>query len=119
MRHLLLLLPLLLAATAATAQAPAPAGPQPAPTSARALQESEQLEGRRNQKIERIRHEDAGSRIDEVRYGGQTQSIVVQPKADVPEYEVQAAPLSRTRPADSREGLSSAGGQRFWNVLRF
>ncbi len=119
MRHLLLLLPGLLAATLATAQAPAPIGRQPAPVGTDALQDKEQLDGRRNQKIERIRHEDAGSRIDEVRYGGQTQSIVVQPKADVPEYEVQPAPLSRARPADNRDGLSGAGGQRYWNLLRF
>ena len=41
-----------------------------------------------NQKIEHIRIEDSGARVDEVRYGGQTQSITVQPKANVPAYEV-------------------------------
>jgi hypothetical protein len=76
-------------------------------------------DGRRNQTIQRIHVEDDANRIDEVRYGGQTQSITVQPKADVPAYEVEPANLSRSRPADSREGLSSAGGQRYWNVFRF
>ncbi len=100
-----LLLPLLLGATSALAQHPGPASPQPAPAGREVLliQEQEQaLDGRRNQKIERIRHEDAGSVIEEVRYGGQTQSISVQPKAGVPRYEVQ--PVT---------------GQRSWNVLSF
>lgn len=76
------------------------------------------LEPRRNQKIERIRIEDAGNRIDEVRVGGQTQSITVQPKAGVPAYEVPPDDLARSRPADSREGLAGKG-QRVWNVLAF
>jgi hypothetical protein len=65
---------------------------------------------RGNQTIERIRTEDAGSRIDELRVGGQTQSIVVQPKGDMPAYEV--------RPVDTRPGPSQ-GGARVWNFLRF
>jgi len=83
------------------------------------VQESQQTEGRKNQKVERIRTEDAGVRIDEVRYGGQTQSIVVQPKADVPEYEIQPTDLSRARPGDHRDGMSNATGQRVWNVFKF
>ena len=71
MRTILMLPVLLGLAGLAVAQTPAavPAPPEP-------------LEGRQNQKIERIRHEDAGSRIDEVRVGGQTQSITVQPKVE-------------------------------------
>jgi len=81
---------------------------------------SEPLEGRQNQKIERIRHEDAGSRIDEVRVGGQTQSITVQPKVEgMPAYEIQPSSMIRGRPRDAREGMDNTGGQRFWNVLRF
>jgi len=83
------------------------------------LRNQEQADGRRNQKIERLRHEDAGSIIDEVRYGGQTQSITVQPKANVPEYEISPTDLARSRPADHRDGMGSATGQRFWNVLKF
>jgi hypothetical protein len=79
---------------------------------------SQPIEGRRNQKVERIRIEDSGARIDELRYGGQTQSIVVQPKADVPEYEFQPTDLSRSRPAD-RDGQSSPSSARVWNLLRF
>ena len=54
-----------------------------------------------------------------MRYGGQTQSITVQPKADVPEYEIQPTDLARSRPADHRDGMSSATGQRVWNVFKF
>ena len=83
------------------------------------VQESQPLEGRRNQRVEHIRHEDAGSKIDEVRYGGQTQSITVQPKADVPEYEIQPTDGARSRAADHRDGVGGAKGQRVWNVLKF
>jgi hypothetical protein len=69
--------------------------------------------------IERIRTEDAGSRIDEVRVGGETQSITVQPKtgSNLPAYEV--LPSSNTK--GSAPGSSSGGtaGSRVWNVLKF
>jgi hypothetical protein len=114
-----LLLPLVLAGSLALAQTSGPIVPQPAPTGPEPLQNKEQLDGRRNQKIERIQHEDAGSRVEELRVGGQTQSITVQPKADVPEYGISATDLARSRPADHRDGMSNATGQRFWNVLKF
>ena len=76
------------------------------------------LEPRKNQKIERIRIEDKGNTIDELRVGGQTQNITVQPKAAVPAYEIQPSDLARSRPADSREGLAGRK-QRVWNVLGF
>ncbi len=77
------------------------------------------LTGPQNQKIERIRHEDAGSRIDEVRYGGQTESITVQPKSGMPAYQVDTGARSRAMPADRREELGATGGQRSWNLLKF
>ncbi|MDB5752158.1 MAG: hypothetical protein JWP65_2579 [Ramlibacter sp.] len=102
-----LLLPLLalLACGAAAAQAPLDRGPE--------------LDPRKNQKIERIRTEDGGNRIEEVRVGGETQSITVQPKAAVPPYEMQPNDLARSRPAERREGLSGGGSQRVWNLLAF
>jgi hypothetical protein len=106
-RHLVLAC--LLACTAVAAQT-VPAPPL--------VQESQPLEPRKNQKVERIHHEDAGSTIDEVRYGGQTQSITVQPKANVPEYEIQPTDLARSRP-NYRDGASSPQGQRVWNLFRF
>lgn len=100
----LLLLALLAAGPAAQAQAP--------------LERGAPLDPRQNQKIERIVHEDAGNRIEEVRVGGQTRSITVQPAGNVPAYELQPTDLARSRPADRREGFSG-GTNRVWNVLSF
>jgi hypothetical protein len=76
------------------------------------------VDPRKNQKIERIRIEDAGNRIDELRVGGQTQNITVQPKANVPSYEIQPDDMGRSRPSESREGFAGRK-QRVWNVLGF
>jgi hypothetical protein len=118
MRSLAALLLSLLACAAASAQTPAaPAAPQP--PSAREQDRTDRAEGRRNQKVERIHLEDGANVIDETRYGGQTQSITVQPKVGAPEYEIQPTDLGRSRPADHRDGMSNATGQRVWNVFRF
>lgn len=95
-----------LAATAAAAQTPAPA-------------ESAQAgEARgRNQKIERIRIEDGGNRIDELRVGGETKNVTVQPKGGAPAYEISPTDLSRSRPSDNRDGGPT--GKRVWNFLNF
>jgi hypothetical protein len=101
------LLPLLLAVLlplSALAQAP--------------LQREPAGEPRKNQKIEHIRVEDNANRIDEVRVGGQTQSVTVQPKAKVPPYELQPSDLARSRPDDTRDGTVGRK-QRVWNVLGF
>ena len=92
---------------------------QTVPATAPAAQESAKPEGRKNQKVELIRHEDEGAIIDEVRYAGQTQSVKVQPKGNLPEYEIQPTDMARSRPADHRDGMSNATGQRVWNVLKF
>jgi hypothetical protein len=110
--RILLLATLLGACATAGAQAPAPATPAP--------QEQAKPEGRKNQKVEFIRHEDNGVVIEEVRYAGQAQSVTVQPKASsMPEYEIQPADMTRTRPADNRDGMGEATGRRVWNVLKF
>lgn len=76
-------------------------------------------DGRRNQKVERLVHEDKGNRIEEVRYAGQTQSISVQPKSsEMPAYEVTPSTPSRGKVADERTN-GAGGGQRFWNVFNF
>ena len=67
------------------------------------------------QKIERIRHEDAGSRIDELRVGGQTQSITVTPKGKAPAYEV--APESNNRNPAASDGQGE--GRTRWNILKY
>ncbi len=74
---------------------------------------------RPDQTIQRIRIEDAGSRIDEVRVGGQTQSITVQPKVggNIPAYEVK--PLNAAGGATPSSSSSDTTGSRVWNVLKF
>ena len=77
------------------------------------------VDPRRNQKIERIQIEDAGNRIEELRVGGQTQNITVQPKSNnMPAYEMQPDDMGRSRPSESREGFSGRK-QRVWNVFGF
>ena len=103
------LLPVLLAISGAPALAQAPGTAPSAPTPG---------DGRPGQRIERIHVEDAGGAVDEVRYGGQTQSIQVRPKADVPSYEIlpEAGPHQRT---PARDGVPGGAGQRVWNVHKF
>lgn len=76
------------------------------------------LDPRKNQKIERIRIEDGGNRIDELRVGGQAQTITVQPKAEVPAYEIPTDDLTRNRSPEGREGMAGRK-QRVWNIFDF
>ncbi|MGI4778625.1 MAG: hypothetical protein ACRYGA_11000 [Janthinobacterium lividum] len=80
--------------------------------------ESGPAEGGRNRKVERIHVEDSGARVDEVRYGGQTQSITVQPKANVPSYEVLPNDGGRERQGQTETG-SGGNGPRVWNLMKF
>ncbi|MFT3779964.1 MAG: hypothetical protein QM772_17180 [Ottowia sp.] len=90
---------------------------QTAPGAAQApLLRDEPTLDRTTQRIEHIHVEDAGSRVDEVRAGGETQSITVQPKANVPAYDVQPADV--TRPSLPEAGPGGAG-QRTWKILSF
>ena len=100
-------------ATAALAQAAV------APAQTQAMETTPAKSARPDQTIQRIRTEDAGNRIDEVRVGGETQSITVQPKTgnNTPAYEV--------KPPDSAKGNAPSqsngdtNGSRVWNVLKF
>lgn len=97
----------------AQAQTAGVAGTAPAPQAAAAAPAAPAEDGRRNQKIEHITVEDSGARVDEMRYGGVTQSISVQPKNAMPAYEVQPTDERRARQGDG------SGGSRVWNVLQF
>ena len=119
MRAVPLLLLLGLACGSALAQNPSQSAPQGTAEKREALSEPEQLGGRGNQRTERIQIEDAGSRVDELRVGGQTQTISVQPKAgNLPSYEVQSPDGARSR-AGSNSGAETNTGPRVWNVLKF
>lgn len=65
------------------------------------------------QKTERIIHHDRGSRIEELRVGGQTRSIQVDTNSQVPSYQVQ--PID---PAQSAQDKGAAG-KSSWRVIRF
>ena len=112
---------LALSTTAAFAQSPATNGSQ-ANTGARStLQVQEQAptaDGRPQQRTERLRHEDSGSRIDELRVGGTTRSIAVQPKdSALPAYDVQ--PQGEHALKSPRSGSDGTAGHRVWNVMKF
>ena len=93
--------------------------PPPAPAGQKALQKEERAAGRANQKIEHIHVEDGGASVDEVRYGGRTQSITVTPKANVPPYEVLPNNYGGSSPQGQAETGSSGNGPSVWNVLKF
>ncbi|EJL77123.1 hypothetical protein AB4142_00490 [Variovorax sp. 2RAF20] len=112
-----ILLALAFAAPFAAVQAQQPASaPAAAPANSLQNQEQAKTEGRRNQKVENIHTEDSGASVDEVRYGGRTQSINVKPKSNVPGYEVLPADAATGRQGSSETG---ANGPRVWNVMKF
>ena len=94
-------------ASISCAQAVAPASPPAASGTPNAAAPTVIRGEKRGQTI---RIEDAGAAIDEVRLGGETQSITVQPKGGMPRYEVL--------PANKGAG-GAAGGTRVWKVLGF
>jgi nitrous oxidase accessory protein NosD len=69
-------------------------------------------------RVERITHEDALTRIDELRVDGQTQSIQVQPKNGAPAYQIQ--PLAPGQSAGEGAGRPAGNaGRSSWRVLNF
>lgn len=111
MRAATLLLTSLLTAAPVLAQANGENSPQPNAQAPQQLQNAEQKGDKDNQRIERIRVEDGGSRVDELRVGGETKSITVQPKVgNLPAYEVDPK---------NNEGTDGTNGRRVWRALQF
>ena len=76
--------------------------------------------GRADKRIEHIRIEDSGARIDELRYGGEPQSITVQPlNSAMPAYEIVPNNGARVRPGNERDSASGNAGQRVWKLFGF
>ncbi len=98
MRSIYFLPPLLLASGLAWSQTPT-AVPTTAPASATA---SKNVRAAVEPRVEHIQVEDSAARIDELRVGGETQSISVQPKSGMPAYQVEPKT-----------------GERTWKVLGF
>jgi len=70
------------------------------------------------QRVERITHEDKLTRIDELRVGGETQRIDVQPKNGAPAYEI--APLRSTDSAgQGAGGRTGNSGKSSWRLFNF
>ena len=114
--------PLLAAALAVLPLAAAVAQTQPQnvtrpATTADRVEAAPASAGRSDQTIQRIRTEDAGSRIDELRVGGETRQIIVQPKTSVPAYEIKPAEGARGTPPAAASG--DTNGSRVWNFFRF
>ena len=119
MRAVHSLLLLALASTPVLAQNTNQNATQAIPDGREQLSKSEQQPDRLNQRTERIRVEDGGSRVDELRVGGQTQSITVQPKgSDMPAYEVKSPDGARSR-SGSNSGAETNTAPRVWNVMKF
>ena len=78
----------------------------------------ETITARPDQVLQRIHTEGTSASIDEVRVGGETQSITVQPKAGskLPAYEVKPADTTK---ANAPSSSSDTNGARVWNVLKF
>ena len=89
----------------------------PAASAAARVEQAAIIPSRANQTIERIRTEDAGSRIDELRVGGETQSITVRPKTGGAAYEVNKGEGARGTPPAAASG--DTNGARVWKVLKF
>jgi len=83
---------------------------QPAPAEQAPLSASE------GKAMERITHEDALSRIDELRVGGETRSIDVQPKNGAPAYEITPLPAADSATSAGQGGSS---GRSRWRILSF
>jgi hypothetical protein len=117
LRHSLLAMGLACWAGKALAQAGVAAPPPKAGASA--TQAEAAPKGRPDQLIEHIHVEDSGAKIDELRVGGQTQSITVKPKSGLPEYEILPSDGKNAPPALTREGSPRNAGERVWKVLTF
>ena len=111
MRAATFILTSFLAVAPVLAQGTSENSPQPNAQEPQQLQNAEQQGDKRTQRIERIRVEDGGSRVDELRVGGETKSISVQPKVgNLPAYEVQP---------QNTEGADGTNGRRVWRALQF
>ena len=104
-------------AAVVSAWAQAPAGTPPA---APLVGDTIGQTGRADKRIEHIRIEDSGARIDELRYGGEPQSITVQPlNSAMPAYEIVPNNGARVRPGNERDSASGNAGQRVWKLFGF
>jgi hypothetical protein len=118
MRFALLLFPLALTCAAAQAQSPATVAPAAAVGSPQLLQKEEQKTPGRDRLIAHQHVEDAAMSIDEVRYGGETQSITVTPKSGARPYQIVPNDGARNFPG-ALGAAAGPAGQRVWKLFDF
>ena len=117
---LALLLSLALAGGTALAQTGQPA--RAAPDAVAQPAAGNAPDGRSRRRVEVIRTENRNNVIEEVRIGGETHSISVQPKGGMPGYEILPASGIRSRAAFELEGAAGANpssGPRVWKLFDF
>ena len=104
---------------AALASACVLVGALPVATSAQTLQPDPTQNP--SPKVERIVHEDAGSRVQELKVGGQTKQIEVQTKADLPAYQINPADAAQgpANPDGQRTGNAGSAGRATWRLFNF
>jgi hypothetical protein len=114
-----LLLPfLVLSLACAQAQTSPAAPPVPTQDSTKRAPADQTVERSTDQRVEQIQHEDRGSRIEELRVGGETRSITVNPKIGkgaAPAYEV--TPESNNRSPATSDG--SGEGRARWTIFSY
>lgn len=91
---------------------------QPSPPP-QALPDPDKTPGARNQKIERIHVQDNNATIDELRVGGQTQSITVKPNSNAPAYNVMPNDTEKVRGQGQPDSSPSQSQRVWWDVFKF
>jgi hypothetical protein len=101
------------------AQNPVPQQPPADAQQAQPLPDPDKDKGPRNQRIEHIHVQDHNATVDELRVGGQTQSITVKPNSNAPAYNVMPNspdhPGSQGQPDQSPNDTSRV----WWNIFKF
>ncbi|MEN9844634.1 MAG: hypothetical protein RLZZ612_2463 [Pseudomonadota bacterium] len=75
-----------------------------------------------NPRVERLHHEDSGSKVDELRVGGLTRRIEVQTKVGADSsYQIEPSntPAGAASPASERSGASGNAGRSSWRLFQF
>jgi hypothetical protein len=72
-------------------------------------------------KVERIVHQDAGSVVQELKVGGETTRIEVQPQTDMPGYQVNPTHTTQgpANPDGQRTGNAGSAGRATWRLFNF
>jgi hypothetical protein len=92
---------------------------QPAAQTAPVDADADKLPGAKNQRIERIHVEDNNATVDELRVGGQTQSITVKPNSRAPAYQVMPNASELTRGQGQADSAARDTSRVWWNALKF